>query len=107
MKEFFLIVGMTAVTFGVRYPVLALLGRTTMPPDLMRALRFVPVAVLSALSAPLIFTTDGQWDISAANPALVASLVAGIVAWKTRHLLKTIAVGMVVFVIIKLLPGVT
>lgn len=107
MKEFLLIVGMTAVTFGVRYPVLALLGRTNMPPHLMRALRFVPVAVLSALSAPLIFTAEGQWFVSVANPALVASLVAAVVAWKTRHLLYTIAAGMIVFVLMKLLLGAT
>lgn len=105
MKEVLLIVGMTAVTFGIRYPVLALLGRTEMSPHLMRALRFVPVAVLSALSAPLVFTADGQWFVSVANPALVASLVAGVVAWKTRHLLYTIAVGMLVFVIVKVLFG--
>ncbi len=105
MKEFLLIAGMTAVTFGVRYPVLALLGRTNMPPHLMRALRFVPVAVLSALSAPMVVTVDGQWFVSMANPALVGSLVAGLVAWKSKHLLYTIVAGMIVFVMMKLLFG--
>ncbi len=102
MKELLLVVGMAAVTFGVRYPVLALLGRIDMPEPIMRALRFVPVAVLCALSAPMVFIDGGDWFISVYNPALVGSVVAGLVAWKTRHLLLTIATGMAVFIAMRL-----
>lgn len=105
MKEWLLIAGMALVTFGVRYPVLALLGRIEIPAALMRALRFVPVAVLCALSAQMVLVVDGELLLSSKNPALIASLVAGLVAWKSRHLLLTIAVGMAVFVAARLLIG--
>ncbi len=97
MKEFVLIVFMMLVTFGVRYPVLALVGRVNLPYSVQRALKFVPVAVLSALSAPIVLTNDGQWNVSFDNAYLAASIVAILVAWKTRHLLLTIVVGMAVF----------
>lgn len=105
MNELLLIGGMAFVTFGIRYPVLALLGRIDIPAPVLRALRFVPVAVLSALSAPLIFTSEGQWFISLANPALLASFGAVLVAWKTGNLLYTITAGMMLFALVKLLTG--
>ncbi len=102
MTEVLLIVGMMVVTFGVRYPVLALLGRIEIPQRLQRALRFVPVAVLSALAAPLSVIADGQWFVSFHNPAFAGSVAAVVVAVVSRHLLLTMATGMLVFVLVKL-----
>lgn len=102
MKNSILIFLMMLVTFGVRYPVLALVGRYDLPPPLKRALRFVPVAVLSALSAPMVLIQEGQWHVSFDNAHLIASLVAIAVAWKTKHLLLTIVVGMIVFTLLRL-----
>ena len=44
-----MVAGMAAVTFGVRYPVLALLSRSKLPDVVLQALQFVPAAVLSAI----------------------------------------------------------
>ncbi len=101
MKNFLLIFFMMIVTFGVRYPVLALIGRYDLPKPLKRALQFVPVAVLSALCAPMVLIQDGQWAISVTNAYLLASVVAILVAWKTHHLLLTIVVGMIVFTVLR------
>lgn len=103
MQDLVLIVLMMAVTFGVRYPVLALVGRINIPPAVKRALAFVPVAVLSALSAPIVVINDGQWNVSFDNEYLVASVVAIAIAWKTRHLMLTIIIGMSVFMLLRLL----
>ncbi len=102
MKNTLLIFLMMVVTFGVRYPVLALVGRYNLPQPLKRALRFVPVAVLSALCAPMVLIQDGSWALSFSNVHLIASIVAILVAWKTHHLLFTIIVGMVVFVVLRI-----
>jgi len=96
MNEFLLIFGMMVVTFGVRYPVLAMVGRLTLPEVARRALRFVPPAVLSAIIAPAVFFPDGQRLILGLdNPRLIASVIAVIVSWRTKNLLLTIVVGMV------------
>ena len=52
--EVLLIVGMALVTFMVRYPVLALLGRLPLPDAVFRALRYVPPAGLPAIIIPAI-----------------------------------------------------
>ena len=102
MKNVVLIILMMAVTFGVRYPVLALVGRYDLPASIKRALRFVPVAVLSALSAPMVLIQNSAWHLSFTNAQLIASIVAILIAWKTRHLLLTIVVGMITFTIMRL-----
>ena len=60
LEEFQLIVGMMLVTVLVRYPVLAIVGRVTLPERAIHALRFVPVAVLSAIIAPELLIRDGS-----------------------------------------------
>ena len=102
MKNAVLIFLMMVVTFGVRYPVLALVGRYDLPVSIKRALRFVPVAVLSALSAPMVLIQNNDWHISFANAQLVAGIVAILIAWKTRHLLSTIVAGMLAFTVMRL-----
>jgi len=60
------------------------------------------VAVLSALSAPMVLIQQGQWDVSLNNVYLIASCVAILVAWKSRHLLLTIVVGLLAFALLRL-----
>ena len=100
MNEWILIVGMMLVTFGVRYPVLALLSRTRLSEAAMRALEFVPVAVLSAIVVPMAVSRNGEWAISFDNPFLLASFIAIFIAWKSRNLLLTILLGMAVFLLL-------
>jgi branched-subunit amino acid transport protein len=96
--EIVIILGMTAVTFGVRYPVLAAFGRIPLPTGILRGLRFVPPAVLAAIIVPAMFMPNGsQLFISIENAYLVAGLFAILVAWKSKNLLATIVLGMLAF----------
>jgi branched-subunit amino acid transport protein len=97
-SEVVMIAGMALATFLIRYPVLWLVGRYRLPDSWLRALRFVPPAVLSALVTPaLLFPTGTTFVSPIANPYLVAGITAAVVAWKQRSLLLTLAVGMSVF----------
>lgn len=98
MNEVLLLAGMFLVTFGVRYPVLALVSKITLPQLVSQGLKYVPVAVLMAIITPAIFYPDGeQLDLAWHNPALLAGLVAALVSWKSKNLLLTILSGMTVF----------
>jgi branched-subunit amino acid transport protein len=95
VSEVLLIGGMAAVTFATRYTMIALLGRILIPDVLHRALRYVPVAVLTALILPALVMPQGDGLVLTwRSPHLVAGLLAILVAWRTRHLLLTIVVGM-------------
>lgn len=98
MNEVVLIAGMALVTFAVRYPVLALVGRMQLPDRVLRALRYVPVAVLTAIIIPTMFAPDaGAVDISVNNAYLIAGILSIAVAWYRKNLLMTIVIGMAVF----------
>ena len=84
-------------TFLFRFSFIYLYGRFELPNWIRRAMRYVPPAVLSALIFPAIVIKDEIIWISPQNPRLIAGIVAIIIAWKTKKLLLTIGLGMVLF----------
>ena len=105
-NEVLIIFGMMVVTFGVRYPVLALVGRIELPKPVFRALQYVPVAMLTAISVPAVLMQNDQVDVTLDNAYLIGAIVAIIVAWRTKNLLWTIIIGMAVFLLWRALIGV-
>jgi len=95
--EIFLVAGMALVTFLVRYPVLALVSRITLPQVMLDGMKFIPPAVLAAIIAPAMFMPSGALDLSLSNAYLIAGIVAGLIAWRWRNLLATIVLGMAIF----------
>lgn len=96
-SEFLLVAGMALVTFLVRYPVLALVSRVTLPQVMLDGMKFIPPAVLAAIIAPAMFMPAGALDLSLSNAYLVAGIAAGLIAWRWRNLLATIVLGMAIF----------
>lgn len=87
------ILGLGLTTFLLRFSFLGLIGDRELPPWALRLLRYVPVAVMPGLVAPLVVwpaATGGAPD-----PArLIAAAVAlGLGAW-TRSVLGAILGGM-------------
>ena len=94
MNEFLLLAGMFLVTFGVRYPVLAFVSRIRLPEVVEQGLKYVPPTVLTAIIISSVIVPDGNIDLSISNIPLVASLIAVLIAWRTKNLLLTIVIGM-------------
>ena len=68
------------------------------PPEVVtRALRFVPVAALTAIFVPEMALQNGELVLSLENIRLLAGIIAILVAWRTKSALWTIGVGMVSF----------
>jgi branched-subunit amino acid transport protein len=95
VQEVLLILGMTLVTFGVRYVPLALVGRFRLPGALLDALKYVPPAVLTAIIVPSVFMPDGErFQLGIDNAYWVAALAAAVVAAWSKRTALTVAVGM-------------
>ncbi len=105
MDEFLLILGMMIVTFSVRYPVMAIVGRVELPERIFRALRYVPVAVLTAIIVPELFIREGSFALTIANAYLVGGIVSIIVSWRFKNLLLTIVMGMSTFLLWRMIFG--
>jgi branched-subunit amino acid transport protein len=101
MTAWLIVVGMGVITYLIRLSLIALLGRMDVPPIIQRALRFVPPAVLSAIIFPELLSPGGTLDVSWSNVRLLAGILAAIVAWRTKNVLLTIAVGMAALWILK------
>lgn len=93
------------LTFGTRLSFILLLDRIQVPGWFWRALRFVPVAVLSAIILPELATHANALDLTLRNPQLYAGGLAILVAWKTKNVLLTIAAGMAALLLLQSLLG--
>ncbi len=96
-NEFLLILGMMLVTFGTRYPIMALLRKRRLPEQFRLALEYVPPAVLVAIIVPEVLAPSGDLFLSMSNSALAASLAAVLISLRTKNLLLTIVGGMAVY----------
>jgi branched-subunit amino acid transport protein len=89
--------------FMLRLSFIYLFGKVDMPDWLRRALHYVPASVLAALVFPLLTYPAGTLDLSLGNIRLLAGLGGALVAWRTKNVLWTIVVGMILFWILQAL----
>ena len=96
-NEGWMIAGMMAVTFGIRYFLFALADRIRMAPWIESSLKFIPPAVLTAITLPAVMLPKGDWHLSFSNPYLFAAVAATAAGILARNLLATIAIGLTAF----------
>ena len=69
-----------ALTYAIRLSCIGLLGQREMPALLLKALRFVPIAVLPAIILPQLFLRNNTLVLSLQNPRWIAGMLAGATA---------------------------
>lgn len=80
-------------TFAMRASFLAAASRlAVVPPLAQRLLRQIPPAALAAIVVPALLRPEGDLDLF--QPRLAAGIAAAVVAWKTRNVALTLAVGL-------------
>ena len=99
------IVGLTLVTILMRSSFLMLGDYVRLPERVQHGLRYAPVCALVALVTPELFVTQGAFDLSIANPKLLAGLAAAIIMLTTRSMIAAMAIGMLVLTVMRLLPA--
>ncbi len=92
LKIWAIIVVVGALNYLSRLSFIALFARRSMPPLAVRALRYVPAAMLTALILPMI--VGGATEAVHVDARVPAALVAAVVAFRTRSTLWTLATGM-------------
>ncbi len=87
------ILAMAVATYLSRSLTLALFPGLPLPGPLLRGLRYVPAGILAALVAPALLTPGGHLALPWENPDLLAGVVAGVAAIRTRNSLLTMLSG--------------
>ena len=96
------IFAMTALVFLSRYVFLEPLLPLRLSPNLQRFLSYSGPAVLTAIWAPIVFTHEKLLWLDTTNPYIWASLLAGVLAWKTKNVLLTTVASMAIFLLLNL-----
>jgi len=95
MNLWLVVIGMGVITYAIRLSMIVLSGQIQLSDSLQRALRYVPPAVLSAIIVPEMVQPGGTLDLSLGNERLLAGLIAIVVAWTTKNMIWTVAIGMI------------
>lgn len=91
---FYTLIGMLVVTYIPRLMPILFLSSRELPDILIRWLKMVPPAVLSALLLPSILLKGGQLDFSLDNQFFWVAIPTILVAVKTRSLYIPVITGM-------------
>lgn len=100
-----IILGMFFVTYGVRVALFVSAHKADIPEWLDKALKFVPVSVLTAIIAPMSLTNSDGLALSLMNPWFVGALTSLLVGLVFKRQLLTICIGVLVFFFMKLWLG--
>ncbi len=73
-----------------------------LPPWAERGLKYAPLAALAAVVAPEVLLTQGHFVPTWQDARFVAAPVAVAWAWWRKDMLTTIALGMAVYLLLKL-----
>jgi len=93
---FFIVILLVGLgTYFSRAVFILVLADRHISPGVKLAMEYVGPSVLAALVVTMLVTPEGELVLGYAE--LVALLVAGVLAWKSRSHLLTLAVSMVVF----------
>ncbi len=92
-----LLAGMGLVTFLPRWAPLFFLSRLKLPKSLVDWLDFIPVAILSALVAPELFTSGLERHLDLSQPKLWVAIPTLAVGLWTKSLGGTVLFGMFLY----------
>lgn len=93
----YLLFGMGVVTYLPRMLPLVVLANRKLPRGVIDWLNFIPVAILSALVAPGLFTESASRSFVFGRLDLLVAIPTLIFAIKTRSLGGTVVVGMFLY----------
>lgn len=96
-NELLLLICMALVTFLPRYLPIAFSSRLELPEVVIKALQFVPIAVLTVIIVQTSFFQQGQLQLSVSNPFLWGLAAAIGLSYIQKNMLITIVLGMAVF----------
>lgn len=88
------VIGMGVVTLAVRMSFILLPADARIPELVKRSLVYIAAAVLPALVMPDVLFRGQVGDHGFDPLRLIAAIVAGLVAWRTRSIFATLATGL-------------
>jgi branched-subunit amino acid transport protein len=99
------LVGMGLVTYLTRSLFIIGIKDESLPPFIVRWLRFVPVAVLTAIICPMIAAPKGSLFLTYDNPYLLSGILTSVLAFVTKNLVVTVIGGIGMIVLLKYFMG--
>lgn len=95
------VIVLTLIVFGSRYLFLSPKVPIKLHPHLEGILSYASPAVLTAIWIPIVFFPQNELNLSLQNPYLLGAVLASVIAYYTKSILKTTILSMIFFFILK------
>ncbi|MGO0905434.1 AzlD domain-containing protein [Clostridioides difficile] len=92
---FFIIIGMYVVTYLPRVLPILIFSKKDMPEFLKKIMKFIPVAILTSLTAKDVFFNGDNLYLSVVNPKIISFLIVLLVAYKFKSIGISIVTGVI------------
>lgn len=102
VEQWLALVTTSVATYLIRASFIVPGDRVRLPRSLRRGLRFIPIAVLSAIALPAILDPTASADLHAAPARIGAAAAAGLIAWRGRGLPLALAIGLGALLVLQL-----
>lgn len=96
---------MSIVTYLPRALPIVILSKIKMPEWFLQWLKYIPIAVLSALLVPGLLIAENRVDISLGNNKLLAAIPCILLAYLSKNLFVTVLSGIVIMFLLNLLTS--
>ena len=90
---FIVILSLGIATFFLRFSFIAFSSKLKISPRVKEILTFIPVAILPALLAPMVFFHQGEVDILMGKERTLVIILASFVCYFSKSMLMTILFG--------------
>ncbi|EQF24061.1 branched-chain amino acid transport family protein [Clostridioides difficile CD160] len=90
-----IIIGMYIVTYLPRVLPMLIFSKKEMPEFLKKIMKFIPVAILTSLTAKDVFFNGDNLYLSISNPKIISFLVVLLVAYKFKSIGISIVTGVI------------
>ena len=91
-----LILGVGIVTFLPRFLPMAFLARWVIPEKVKMGLGYIPIAILSAIVFPILFSNEGG-KVEIQPHYLLSAIPVFVFSWKVKSLWASVILGMLVY----------
>ncbi|MDW7673259.1 MAG: AzlD domain-containing protein [Bacillota bacterium] len=95
---FILILGMGLVTYLTRVGAFLVMGNREMPEKVKVFLKYIPVAMLTAIIVPELVMPQGEVALNLSNHYLLAGVGAIAIAYFTKNVIYTVVVGLTIVI---------
>lgn len=100
-----LIIGIALLTFFTRFALAVILRKRKISEKWNRWMVYIPIAVFTTIIVPSLLAPNEKLELTIQNEYLIAGIVTLLIAYKTKNLIGTVIIGILIIYMLRVFLG--